>query len=93
MYRCVNSNCPNYGGLGIVLRNSDVLPDGTGRVYCKVCKQPVVVLTPQRDQQAKGLAGAAGGALLGWALGGPPGALIGGFIGLLLGANAKEQDR
>lgn len=94
MYSCTNINCPNYGGFGTVLKSSDVYSDNQLQtIRCRRCNQPVAKLQPQRDQQAKGVAGAAGGALLGWALGGPPGALIGGLIGLILGANAKEQNR
>lgn len=37
------------------------------------------------------LAGAAGGVLLGWALAGPPGAVLGGLVGLFLGARAEEE--
>jgi hypothetical protein len=38
------------------------------------------------------MTGAAGGALLGWTVGGPAGALLGGFLGLMLGDNAAERE-
>jgi outer membrane lipoprotein SlyB len=42
---------------------------------------------------AKTLAGATGGALLGWAVGGPAGAVVGGFLGLLMGASSEEEEQ
>ena len=41
----------------------------------------------------KTLAGATGGALVGWAVGGPPGAVVGGFLGLLMGASSEEEEK
>jgi len=42
---------------------------------------------------AKTLAGATGGALLGWAVGGPAGAAVGGFLGLIIGASSEEEEQ
>ena len=42
---------------------------------------------------AKTVAGVAGGALFGWAVGGPSGAAIGGFLGLIIGASSDEEER
>jgi len=41
----------------------------------------------------KTLAGVAGGALLGWAVGGPAGAVFGGFLGLIIGASSEEEEQ
>ncbi len=50
---------------------------------------------PKRTEEEKNrLAGAGlGGAVLGASLGGPWGALIGGFVGLILGEKANEEKR
>ena len=42
---------------------------------------------------AKTLAGATGGVLLGWAVGGPAGAAVGGFLGLIIGASSEEEEQ
>ena len=42
---------------------------------------------------SKTLAGATGGALLGWAVGGPAGAAVGGFLGLIIGASSEEEEQ
>lgn len=39
------------------------------------------------------VAGGAGGVLLGWAVGGPAGAVVGGFLGLLMGASSEEEEQ
>lgn len=39
------------------------------------------------------IAGALGGALLGWAIAGPPGAILGGLVGLFLGSASEEEER
>ena len=41
----------------------------------------------------KTLAGATGGVLLGWAVGGPAGAVVGGLLGLLMGASSEEEEQ
>lgn len=41
----------------------------------------------------KTLAGATGGVLLGWIVGGPAGAVVGGFLGLLMGASSEEEEQ
>ena len=41
----------------------------------------------------KTLAGATGGALLGWAVGGPACAVAGGLLGLLMGASSEEEEQ
>ncbi len=42
---------------------------------------------------ARTVAGVAGGALFGWAVGGPSGAAIGGVLGLIIGASSDEEER
>lgn len=42
---------------------------------------------------ARTVAGVAGGALFGWAAGGPAGAAIGGVLGLIIGASSDEEER
>lgn len=82
--------CPNCGTIY-------TLPDGA-RVqdyFCSVCGNPALAPLPALPPQAQGpalpIGGAIGGATLGGAIFGPPGALVGGFIGLLIGAAARNQ--
>jgi len=47
----------------------------------------------EEEQLGRGIVGAAGGALLGLALAGPPGIVFGGFLGFLLGLAASGERR
>lgn len=91
MYECWNPQCPQYAGNGVRLGNHDVYADATSRLHCNVCKSYVRASQRSNTGNEKRVAGVAGGALLGWTMGGPAGALIGGFLGLLLGDNAAER--
>jgi len=51
-------------------------------------------MSRRREEPPEGtraVAGLVGGALLGYALGGPPGAFIGLLVGLFLGASSEEE--
>ena len=92
MYRCWNSNCPNYAGYGVQLGHHGVICDTAGYVYCRVCGTVVEHVPPATNQAGtKAALGTGGGVLLGLALGGPPGAIVGGVIGLLLGLRAGQE--
>jgi outer membrane lipoprotein SlyB len=87
-YTCSNSECPYAGrkGYRIQLERANV-------AECPYCSQRTLRregATPAAG--ARPTAGAAGGALLGWAVGGPAGAVIGGLVGLLLGGMAEQSD-
>jgi DNA-directed RNA polymerase subunit RPC12/RpoP len=59
---------------------------------CGECAHPVLVPVPSATKSpVLPVSGALGGAALGGALAGPPGAIVGGFIGLLIGSAAREQ--
>ena len=45
----------------------------------------------EEEQLGRGIVGAAGGALLGLALAGPPGVALGGILGFLLGLAASGE--
>lgn len=68
------------------LRQHAVPPDALpGQYGCDRCGRPLSA--PSGDASA--FAGLVGGALLGAALWGPPGALIGGLLGAILGKCTK----
>ena len=77
-----------YASSGTKLKPQQTRPDARGMLHCAYCGSYVRRATKE-PQGASDLAAAAGGALVGAALGGPPGALIGGIIGLLF-SKAKE---
>lgn len=94
MWECWNSNCPNYAGAGVRLRDSDVRIDANGRRHCPYCNtfvsESALPPPPPSNSLARVVVGAGGGALLGAAIGGVPGALIGAFLGVLAGAIAGQ---
>ena len=92
MFECWNSRCPNYAPNGVRLKDSEVYPDAQGSMHCNTCGSYVRRAAPSSDDAARGLAGAAGGALLGWAVGGPPGVLIGAVVGLILTSVSGSQE-
>lgn len=83
MYRCVNPSCRLRDN---VLTGEHVYADKNNHLHCSACGQFVRHASKQSDEAAKGVAGLAGGALLGWAVGGPAGALIGAILGGIAGA-------
>ena len=92
MYECWNVHCPQYAGNGVRLGSQDAYADSNGRLHCKVCRSYVRASPHTNNGNEKRVAGAAGGALLGWTVGGPAGAIIGGLVGLFLGDNAAERE-
>lgn len=90
MFECWNTSCPNYAGAGVRLGVHEVARDRAGRLRCRTCGAYVRARPPEPDDTARGVAGAAGGAIVGWAVGGPPGALIGGVLGLLVAASGSR---
>lgn len=91
-YECWNPSCPRYAGKGTVLRASAVYADNENYLRCRSCRQYVKRRAGgQGEEAARPVAGAAGGALLGWAMGGPAGAIVGGLLGLVLGAAAEAN--
>lgn len=93
MYQCWNPECPWYAGRGVRLRQAHVTPDQDGRPHCNACGAFVAQAPVNNDNTAKGVAGAAGGALLGYAVGGPPGLLVGILLGALLASAATSRGR
>ena len=91
-YICKNPSCEHYSGNGIVLGEAHVYADANSRLHCGACGRFVSHHETGAPRGARPTAGAAGGALLGWAVGGPGGAVIGGLIGLLAGAAAEDED-
>jgi CDP-alcohol phosphatidyltransferase len=91
MYECWNPQCPAYAGNGVRLQAHEVFPDNAGHIRCAACASVVRAVPLVRDDPAKGVAGAAGGALIGWAVGGPAGAVVGGILGLLVGAASGSK--
>lgn len=93
-YECLNPRCPQYAGNGVRLGINDVRVDAQRRLHCGVCQSFVRAAAPREDDgNGKRVAGTTGGALLGWAVGGPAGALVGGFLGFLLGDNSAERGK
>ncbi len=89
-YHCWFEECQYYGP-NWKIENEEPLS------VCPHCytNNLQLITTPEEElpDGSRTAAGAAGGALLGWAVGGPPGALIGGIVGFLLGTSAEEEDR
>lgn len=88
-YNCQNPSCQYSSTKGYKILLS--LPNLVRCPYCGQMTLKRTVSTPSPG--ARPVAGAGGGALLGWAIGGPPGAIIGGLLGLLAGAASEENDR
>lgn len=87
-YKCWNPKCRYYAGYNYVIKRENPIE------VCPYCKSRS--LEPMSGEPPKGtrpFAGGAGGALIGWAVAGPPGAIIGGLIGLILGAVAEENEK
>lgn len=87
-YKCWNPKCPYFAGYNYIIKTRKPL---TICPYCR--KRSLESLSGEPPKGARPVAGAAGGALLGWAIGGPPGAIIGGLIGLLLGTTIEEKEQ
>ncbi len=87
-------SCAWYAGNGTVLGAADVYSDSQNYLRCRTCRQYVKRRqATSGDDAAKPVAGAAGGALLGWAVLGPPGALVGALLGLVLGSAAANGSK
>jgi hypothetical protein len=92
-YRCWNTACPNYAPGGVRLGEQHIQRINNV-AFCPACGHAVErEETEQGEDAVKGVAGAAGGALLGWAIGGPPGALVGGILGLIVTAASGSKDK
>lgn len=91
-YECVNIHCPWSVAHNHYLLTEHVFPDAQGLLHCRQCGSYVRAARVAADP-TKGVVGAAGGAIVGWALGGPAGALVGGVLGLLAGAAVGAKDQ
>ncbi len=93
-FECLNPRCPNYARVGVQLRQEQLLVDENNYYRCPACESFVRVAPVQRTPEsgAPVIAGA-GGAMLGGALFGPPGAVIGGLLALILASSGSSTNR
>lgn len=80
-YRCDNPSCPNFEQI-----SESTYP----QTFCSSCGRPLEEVGGTGERTVAGLAG---GALLGWAVGGPVGAFWGAVIGAMLGGSAEDAER
>jgi hypothetical protein len=93
-FECLNPRCPNYARSGVQLMAQDLVVDEKRYYRCPACMSfvraaPVV----KPSDSAAPLVIGAGGAALGGAMFGPPGALVGGLFGLLMASSSDKGKR
>jgi hypothetical protein len=81
MKKCQNPDCANH--LKIFHDSLD---------ECPSCGS-ILIKTDEPVSGSRPAAGFVGGALFGWAVGGPAGAIFGSIIGGLLGASVEDEER
>lgn len=93
-YECLNPQCPNYARSGVQLRSRQLAVDAQGYYRCPACNSYVrVAPVAKANDSAAPLVLGAGGAALGGALFGPPGAVVGGILGLILSGGSDGGKR
>jgi hypothetical protein len=90
-FECWNTRCANYAGAGVRLGARETFNDERGNVCCYRCGRTT---TPgRRDDRlwriVRVLSAMFGGALIGWAVKGPPAAIVGAGFGFLLGVASR----
>jgi len=80
MKKCHNMTCDDF--------NKTIAGSYT---VCPSCGSELI-RTEEPPDGSRPAAGLIGGALLGWAVSGPVGAILGGIFGGLIGASVEEED-